>query len=289
MVEGPTNNLPNPEFIQGKKNSRIALYRYANFSRLYPPVILTHGTFSNALICKNLAIFLNKAGFDCWIYEWTGHGLGEYGQLYLDAEGFALHDVPAVIHTVLAKTQSRTCSWVAHSGGGFLPLIYMARNPLLQEKIQAIAGMGSQTIGAGKTIIGKLITRMVPVVNTLLGKVPGPFAGLGPEDEASGFLTQWSQWNHSGKWVGTDGFDYHKAMGKIQIPAFFIAGAKDRIAPPEGCHALVNSLGSMEKSFVLCSKKNGYQEDYTHPRLIASQNAKKEIWPMILEFIRSVK
>lgn len=289
MIEGFTNNLPNPEFIPGEKNSRIALYRYANLSNKYPPVILTHGTFSNALICKNLAAFLNRAGFDCWIYEWTGHGLSEYGQLYPDAEGFALHDVPRVIHTVLTKTNNRTCSWVAHSGGGFLPLIYLARHPLLQEKIQAIAGMGSQTFGAGKTIIGKLITRVVPVVNTLLGKVPGPLSGLGPEDEASGFLTQWSQWNRTGKWVGTDGFDYHKAMGKIQIPAFFIAGSKDRIAPPDGCRALVNSLGSIEKSFVLCSKERGYQEDYTHPRLIASQNAKKEIWPMILEFIRSVK
>jgi len=95
-------------------------------------------------------------------------------------------------------------SWVAHSGGEFLPLIYMARNPLLQEQIQAIAG------------------------------------------------------------------------------------AKDRIAPSEGCRALVNSLGSIEKSFVLCSKESGYQEDYTHPRLIASQNAKKEIWPMILAFIRAI-
>ena len=285
MVEDHTNKLPNPEFIQGEKNSCIALYRYADFSGRYPPVILTHGTFSNALICRNLAEFLNRAGFDCWIYEWAGHGLSEYGQLYPDAEGFALHDVPFVIHTVLAKTNSRTCSWVAHSGGGFLPLIYMARHPLLQEQIQAIAGLGSQTIGAGRTWTGKLITRVLPMIHTLLGKVPGPLSGLGPEDEASGFLTQWAQWNRTGRWVGADGFDYEKAMGKILIPAFFIAGAKDKIAPPEGCMALVNPLGSIEKSFVMCSKENGYQEDYTHPRLIASQNAKKEIWLVILEFI----
>ena len=282
------DNLPNPEFIPGKENSRIALYRYGNSSKRYPPVILTHGTFSNGLICKNLAAFLNKAGFDCWIYEWTGHGLSEYGQLSLDAETFALNDVPAVIHTVLSKTNTRTCSWVAHSGGGFLPLMWLARNPLLQEKIQAIAGMGSQTTGAGKTGTGKLITRILPVIDTLLGKVPGPLSGLGPEDEVSGFLAQWAQWNRTGRWVGTDGFDYDKAMDKIQIPALFIAGAKDIIAPPHGCQSLVNSLGSLQKRLVLCSKKNGYQEDYTHPRLIASQNAKNEIWPIILEFIQSI-
>jgi pimeloyl-ACP methyl ester carboxylesterase len=288
MSESLKNYLPDPVLIQGEKKSQIALYRYVNLSNRYPPVILTHGTFSNALICKNLAAFLNRAGFDCWIYEWTGHGRSEYGQLSLDAEGFAHHDVPRVIQTVLERTNNRTCNWVAHSGGGFLPLIYMARNPLLQEKIQAIVGMGSQTTGAGKTIPGKLITRILPVIHTLLGKIPGPLSRLGPEDEVSGFLTQWAQWNRSGKWVGTDGFDYDKAMGEIKIPAFFIGGGRDKIAPPDGCRTLVNSLGSLEKSFILCSKENGYQEDYTHPRLIASQNAKKEIWPMILEFIQSI-
>jgi alpha-beta hydrolase superfamily lysophospholipase len=120
--------LQDPVFIEGEKKSVIALYRYANLSSQYPPVILTHGTFSNALICRNLAAFLNRAGFDCWIYEWTGHGRSEYGQLYLDAEGFARHDVPRVIQTVLKKTNSRTCSWVAHSDGEFLPLMVMARN-----------------------------------------------------------------------------------------------------------------------------------------------------------------
>ena len=66
---------------------------------------MTHGTFSNALICVELATFLSLNGFDCWIYEWSGHGQSEYGELYPDAEEFALHDVPAVIRTVLAETK----------------------------------------------------------------------------------------------------------------------------------------------------------------------------------------
>ena len=149
MLANTENPLPNPIFIKGEKNSRIALYRYANILSDYPPVILTHGTFSNALICAELAAFLSLNGFDCWIYEWSGHGQSEYGELYLDAEKFALHDVPVVIKTVLAETKKNSCIWVAHSGGGFLPLIYMARNPHQQHKIKAITGIGSQTTGAG--------------------------------------------------------------------------------------------------------------------------------------------
>jgi predicted alpha/beta hydrolase len=289
MAKNYKNSLPKPVFIKGRNNSRIALYRYANLSSESEPVILTHGTFSNARICAKLAEFLNMNGFDCWIYEWIGHGFSEYGELYPDAEEFALHDVPAVIKTVLKETQKKSCIWVAHSGGGFLPLIYMARNPHHQHEIKAIAGIGSQTTGAGKTWIGKLATRIVPIVIQMLGKVPGPLFGLGPEDEVSGFLNQWCQWNRSGQWVGKDGFDYDKALKSINIPIVLIAGANDLIAPPKGCQRIFHSIGSTQKKYVLCSKANGYMENYSHPRLIASRNAKIEIWPIVLEFISSLK
>lgn len=289
MATNYKNSLPKPIFVKGGNNSRIALYRYENLLSESPPVILTHGTFSNALICAKLADFLSANGFDCWIYEWIGHGLSEYGDLYPDAEEFALHDVPAIIETVLKETKKKSCFWVAHSGGGFLPLIYMARNPHRQHEIKAIAGIGSQTTGAGRTWIGRLTTRILPVVIQMLGKVPGPLFGLGPEDEISGFLKQWCQWNRSGKWIGKDGFNYDKAMGNIHIPTVLIAGGNDLIAPPNGCQQMFQSLGSTKKKYVLCSKATGYMEDYNHPRLIASQNAKVEVWPIVLKFISSFK
>ncbi len=281
------NFLPQPIFIKGKRSSLIALYRYSKPSSSFPPVILTHGTFSNAKICSNLATFLNRNGFECWIYEWVGHGLSEYGELYPDAEDFALHDVPAVIQTILAKTNKTSCIWVAHSGGGFLPLIYMARNLNKQHEIATLVGIGSQTTGAGKTWTGKLSTRIVPLVIKIWGKIPGPLLGLGPEDEISGFLNQWCQWNRSGNWFGKDGFDYYKAIKNIRIPTLLISGERDLIAPPKGCQQIFKSLGSTQKKYVLCSKATGYSEDYNHPRLIASQNSKKEIWPMVLEYINS--
>ncbi|HCY85495.1 MAG TPA: esterase [Desulfobacteraceae bacterium] len=280
-------SLPEPIFLEGKQHSKIALYPYANPSSPFSPVILTHGTFSNALICAKLSQFLCDNGFECWIYEWVGHGRSEYGTLYPDAEDFALTDIPAVIRTVLGKTDKQACIWVAHSGGGFLPLVYMARNPLEQHKIERLVGLGSQTTGAGKTLVGKLITRLLPAVIGILGKVPGPLLNLGPEDEASGFLHQWCQWNRSGKWLGKDGFDYYKAMADIHIPTLLMAGGNDFIAPPGGCREILNALGSAQKKYVLCSTAHGYAENYTHPRLIASKHSRKEIWPIILEFIQS--
>jgi predicted alpha/beta hydrolase len=114
------------------------------------------------------------------------------------------------------------------------------------------------------------------------GKVPGPLFGLGPEDETSGFLNQWCQWNRFKKWRGKDGFNYYKAMKDIHIPTILIAGGNDLISPPIGCQQLFQSLGSTQKRFVLFSKSTGYLENYNHPWLIASKNAKTGIWPIVL-------
>jgi predicted alpha/beta hydrolase len=281
------NSLPEPSFVDSKKNSKLALYRFPHKSSIYLPVIMTHGTFSNASVCQGLAKFLSREGFDCWIYEWSGHGKSEFGDLTPDAEDYALFDVPAVIKAVQAETKQKKCLWVAHSGGGFLPLMYMARDGNRQKEIQTLVTLGSQTTGAGKTLSQKIGIISVMVTMLLFGRMPGPLFGLGPEDERMGFMQQWCRWNWTRKWRGKDKFDYMQAMKKITIPALYISGGGDKIAPPEGCHELFKALNSRDKKFILCSKKNGFAEDYNHPRLIASQNSQNEIWPLILDFIKS--
>ena len=229
---------------------------------------------------------MNKEGFDCWIYEWSGHGQSEFGDLTPDAEDYALCDVSTVLKTVRSATKQKTCIWVAHSGGGFLPLMYMARDDERKKEIQTIVAVGSQTTGAGKTFFRKGGIIVAMIIMRLFGRMPGPLFGLGPEDERMRFLQQWHRWNWTGKWPGKDGFDYMIGLKKITIPTLCIAGGGDMLAPPNGCYDLFTALGSINKEFIVCSKKNGFAEDYDHPRLIASQNAQNEIWPSILDFLK---
>jgi oxygen-independent coproporphyrinogen-3 oxidase len=230
---------------------------------------------------------LNKEGFDCWIYEWSGHGQSEFGDLTPDAEDYALCDVPSVLKAVQLEAKQKTCIWIAHSGGGFLPLMYMARDSVRQKEIQALVTLGSQTTGAGRTFFRKGGIIVAMIIMRLFGRIPGPLFGLGPEDERMRFLQQWCKWNWMGKWLGKDKFDYLEALKKISIPTLCIAGGGDMLAPPNGCFDLFTTLGSRNKKFILCSKKNGFAEDYNHRRLLASQNAQNEIWPVILNFIKS--
>ena len=186
--------------VKGKGGSRISLGRLSFASSRFPPVILTHGTFSNGGICRQLALFLNNKGFDCWIYEWAGHGKSLYGNLTPDAEGHALHDVPLVVNTVLEETREQAVTWVAHSGGGFLPLMYLARNPDQLYKFKGLVMIGSQSFGAAPKLGMKIVILLFWLSIKIWGKTPGPLFKLGPEDETQGFLSQWCSWNFWGKW-----------------------------------------------------------------------------------------
>ena len=280
------NSLPQPAFVAGAKNSMLALYRFASAASVYLPVVMTHGTFSNASICRELAVYLQQQGFDCWIYEWSGHGKSAYGDFRPDAEDYALFDVPAVLKAVAENTKQEKCIWVAHSGGGFLPLMFMAREAQRQSQFQALVSLGAQTTGAGKTIEQKFNIALALLMIKLFGYMPGPLFGLGPENERMGFMPQWCHWNKTGEWLGKDNFGYMQAIQKISIPVLMIAGERDKIAPPDGCRKMFAALGSKRKEFQLFSKKGGFAEDYNHPRLMASQNARQEIWPRILNFIK---
>lgn len=273
--------------VDSVHNSKIALYRFAHESTDAPPIILTHGTFSNASICHKLAEFLHSEGFDCWIYEWSGHGKSLYGNFNPDAEDHALFDVPLVLNMVLSQTGKKSCMWIGHSGGGFMPLMYISRkHSNRQNKFRLIVTIGSQASGAGKTLIGKLRILALSISLFLFNKIPSRFLQLGPEDETKGFMPQWCRWNWSGNWSGKDSFNYMEAMKKITIPALCISGSNDIVAPPEGCNELFRNLSSSNKKYLVCSQETGFSENYNHARLIASQNSRKEIWPIILDFIR---
>lgn len=74
-------------------------------------------------------------------------------------------------------------------------------------------------------------------------------------------------------------------MDSLEMPALFFAGNRDLIAPPAGCRMIVDALGSSKKECRVCGSGTGFSEDFTHARLIASQGAQREIWPLIREFL----
>ncbi len=280
--------LDEPEYYrEGTKDGvELSLLRISNGIRHEPPVLLTHGTFSNAQVCTRLARYLAENGFDCWILELRGHGRSEMGPVQPDFERFSEFDVPAALDAVRRKTKKRELFWVAHSGGGLALLMHLARHPEVCGQIRGIVTLASQATDAGATLNGKTKIILGALATNILGRAPGKMLRLGPQDEFRKVMNQWFRWNWDGRWTGKDGFDYLEALGQVEIPALCLAGGGDRfIAPYRGCRRVYDGLGSLDKRMALCAKSEGYGEDYSHSRIIASRRAQQEIWPTISEWL----
>jgi len=264
----------------------LSLLRVSNGIQHDTPVLLTHGTFSNAQICTRLASHLAKDGFDCWILELRGHGRSEAGPDHPDFERFSEFDVPAALQAVQRRTEKEKVFWVGHSGGGLVLLMHLARHPEICAQVQGIVTLASQATDAGVTWANRTKIVLGAIANNLLGYAPGPLLKLGPENEFKGVMNQWFRWNWDGRWTGKDGFDYLDALSRVDVPALCFAGGGDRfIAPPRGCRRLYDAIGSFDKRMALCAKSEGYREDYSHSRIIASRQAQQEIWPIISEWL----
>jgi oxygen-independent coproporphyrinogen-3 oxidase len=161
-------------------------------------------------------------------------------------------------------------------------LSLLARRPSFIPSLKAIVTVASQTTHAAKRRKNRIIILLSSVITRLLGFAPGKIFKLGPENEFGPVMTQWYQWSLSQKWLAADGFDYLQALNTISTPTLMLSGTGDTfIAPPGGCRALFDRIGSNDKDYQECGLSTGYAEDYNHSRIITSVSASKEIWPLI--------
>ena len=77
-------------------------------------------------------------------------------------------------------------------------------------------------------------------------------------------------------------------VARITVPILALAGGGDwAIAPPAPCEDLVEATSSADRTFVACGRAEGFGEDFTHNRLIVSTPARREVWPLIADWIES--
>ncbi|MEH6347246.1 MAG: alpha/beta fold hydrolase [Bermanella sp.] len=264
---------------------QISLCRLQPKNTVGLPIIVAHGTISNGSSVQDLAEHLKEQGFDCWILEWGGHGCSRAASSRNNFESPAFNDTPAAIDYVLKETGHAQLNWVSHSGGGHLPLMYLARTPQCQDKLAGIVAIGAQATDGALDFSSKCRALVLWGVTRVLGNTPKAIVSVGTEGEPTLLLAQWSRWNLSQKWKGADGFDYMSALKLIKTPTLIIAGANDDIAPPTGCRKFFDALGGEGNSWLLCGTANGFSKDYSHGQLIRGRAAKAEVFPRVSNWL----
>ncbi len=268
------------------KGGSIALHRLLPKNPVGLPIMIVHGTMSNAQTVNELAQHLCALGFDCWSLDWGGHGESQAFSKKQNFEFPAFEDVPLAIQTVLKETGHKTLHWVSHSGGGHLAFMHLARNPLQQSLFASIVTLGAQATDGAIGLKYKSRAALLWFITKTLGHFPKSMASVGTEGEPTQLLAQWAEWNITRKWRGTDGFDYLQGLSALTVPALIMAGGNDNIAPPSGCKKIFTQLASADKSWQECSIANGFSKDFSHGQLIRGSAAKKEVFVKVADWLQ---
>ncbi len=268
---------------------RLCLHRVEAEGQCIGLVVLAHGMFSNYRTCRGLAKHLSACNFECWLLDSQGHGFSEKAAEEPDFETMCLEDTKAVLNFLKSRSVLPLW-WVGHSGGGLAILMYLARNQGDQMQLSGIVTLASQSFGAGFTWSRRWFFRLCRIATSMAGSVPGKALRLGPENESAAVMNQWLGWSICQTWKGADGFDYKSGVGAIKLPILTLTATGDRyIAPVSGCELLHSAVGSSDKQMVCFGRRYGHLEDYTHSRVVSSRNAAIDVWPLVSEWLLSIR
>ncbi len=304
----------------------LALYRYrAAGATPSTPVLLCHGLLTNRFNMDldeshSLARFLMRSGFDTWVMELRGHGgsrrLATNGNRPYDwtIDEYVQIDLPAAVDYVNRSTGGRGVHWVGHSLGGMI--LYAACALDLTASIRSAVFTDSHADFSplrGRRLIARFYARLVPVVppalfipfvlvlglisptwclpkygirsrRTLLGIVANGIIDLGCSRVAHHLV----EVVEGGRFVSSDGrIDYEAGIGRIHFPILQLAAA-DRLSPERVARAMVERAPAVAgaREYIRLGRKEGFSEDYNHFTVLLGENAPREVFPRIADFIR---
>ena len=269
-----------------KDGSFLALWEYGKAQdKGRNPVFLNHGTYSNRSTLVGIVEYLVEKGCHCWVLEWPEHGASSKTDVPYDFETIGRNDFKQAIDYVLNITCCNQADIVAHSGGGICSVIFLIYHRLYREKIGRMCFLATQSYAAVQGPISRFKIWLGKIMMLARGKSDGKFTGS-PHDEKVPLMGQWFQWNLNRVFTGENGLDFIPLMNDIKNPVLLLAGEGDTfIAPYKACKSFYDNLGGGENKIIHCGTSTGYLENYTHGRIVLSSSARKEIYPMIGDWI----
>lgn len=289
-----------------------------------PPVVLVHGVAANHRNHDmhpdySLARHLAALGRDVWLPTLRSAHPGILPGYDVRFESMAKEDIPRAVEAVLAHTGAQHVDYVGFSMGGML--IYAALDRTVPRRlIRRLVIVGSPAEVRPKLPVPRLV-RFVP--RFLMPRVPFRFGarifafasewfttpwhgwvvntrnvakGITRlalvdciEDIPAGVLYDFAQWSSGDGIVRVDGEPVLPGLAAMDMPAFFVAGSVDALAPPREVKHAFDVWGrdhpAVPKRFVVLGRDYGSQEDYGHGDLALGAHVGVELFEPIARFL----
>ncbi len=309
-------------FAHTEDGWRIAVRRYRpERPNGGDPVLVCHGIASNSTgvdLTDELSLgrALAAAGHDTWLLELRGRGMSGKPRLFgkhrfdWSFDEYVERDAPAAIDAILRATGRAGVHWVGFALGAVVGygVLQDARQAARVRSAVAIAGPVSYRLQR-KYLFHWPLRNLRWLRHAALMRLLAPLAGywrpvlLHDPENISGAVIRRFLVNASadfsenemlqlGDWIANDCFrsidhrrDYRKDLEKITTPILFVAGNKDRIAPPPSVKDAHDAVTSADKKFVIASRGQSFSSNYGHLDLVIGRSAPKEIYPLVVEWL----
>lgn len=249
-------------------------------------VILLPGMFTNRHFWLSrkgagLAGELSKQGYDCWLVE--RRGLGSSPRPTGARAGLEEHlrfDLPLVQQLVWEQIP-RPAFWIGHSFGGVTTAFAAART-LKREQIAGLVLFATQW-EVGKSQLRPPVSWLITLFGLLYGRIPGKASGLGTEDEPGVAYLDAARWVAGARKPG----GLRDTLLALDQPVLGLCGSADFVDPAEGCERFIGHMRSRDKTFLLAGTAQGFAEDYNHPGIVISKQARTDIWPRVSAWLNT--
>jgi pimeloyl-ACP methyl ester carboxylesterase len=257
------------------------LLRVRGSAKAGVPVVVTHGTFSDASTCVPIAHFFGQL-CPTYVIEWRARDIGWGHVQRFDYTDLALDELCSAFAHVQAL-HGGSVHFVAHSGGGLAVLLALALKPDVAQMLRSMTIIAAQATWRNPDWRSRVSVAGMERLGRCIGYWPKRFLSIGPCSESGTLKSNWVAWTKAGCIFDRDRRDVLAMVRGQKVPSLVLAGAADHdIAPPHACQPIAAALGAQ---FEVCGKATGHGEDFTHPRIFKSRAAAQTVFPMIADWI----
>ena len=302
----------------------LRVCRYRKDATPGEPVLLVHGMGANQNNFTYppggcLVDYLCAKGYDCWTLDLRGSRSStapfKHSRNDVRMEDFFMEDLPAVIQYVLKTTSYPKVHWIGHSMGGMLLYAYvqahgnglLASGTALGAPIDfsdAAGNVPTKLIAFGERhprLAGSLIRGAIPPLKAIrsaqaifpvnMRNVPGNMRAAHfinmIEDPLPGLMLQVRHWITSKEYTLLDGrMDVSRGLTDFSAPLLAFYAAVDPFINAARALEFFNGIKIKDKRAMVCSKEEGYVENYNHCDLAFGREAANEIFEPVHKWLK---
>jgi pimeloyl-ACP methyl ester carboxylesterase len=229
-------------------------------------------------------------------------------------------DIPTFVDHIQKETGQKSFHWIGHSLGGsvIFAAVSSMGNKICQSAVTIASAMNSHTKPGFAQILVKIedsILRCVPLIpGKYLSSITFPAIGLfaplfdnlyycldnidkktlrtvgriAVENISIPLFLQMHRWYQENHFDTLDrSFSYHKSLQSIKAPWLVLAGSADGMTQLPDVFYGYDQIRSKKKKFIIFGKEFGYKSDYGHLDLVLGKNAPEEVYPQVLNWVKS--